>query len=162
MNRQWYNAFCELNLPSIRANSRFEPSQWGMSLQSNAVSHWLGANIESALILASMSVCLPTADPGIILCMHPANERRRYNVMSSLIGWVPAQNDPCDLSDWTLKYTIWSLIWNHFKHTTKNAWMRWLVQRFSLIFHLIIYQRHIYIYLFIYTLHRSKRFIDSL
>ena len=26
--------------------------------------------------------------PGIILCMHPANERRHYNVTSSLIGWV--------------------------------------------------------------------------
>ena len=32
--------------------------------------------------------------PGIILCMHPANERRRYNVTSSLTGWVHAQNDP--------------------------------------------------------------------
>ena len=32
-----------------RADSRFAPSQWGASLQSNAVSHWLGANLESAL-----------------------------------------------------------------------------------------------------------------
>ena len=31
----------------------------------------------------------------IILCMHPANERRRYNVTLSLIGWVHPQNDPC-------------------------------------------------------------------
>ena len=31
----------------------------------------------------------------IILYMHPANERRRYNVMSSLIGWVHIQNEPC-------------------------------------------------------------------
>ena len=31
----------------------------------------------------------------IILCMHPANERRRYIVMPSLIGWVHTQNDPC-------------------------------------------------------------------
>ena len=28
---------------------RFVPSQWETSLQSNAVSHWLGANLESAL-----------------------------------------------------------------------------------------------------------------
>ena len=27
-------------------------------------------------------------DAGIILCMRPANERRRYNVTSSLIGWT--------------------------------------------------------------------------
>ena len=31
----------------------------------------------------------------IILCMRPANERRRYNVTSSLIGWPHTQNDPC-------------------------------------------------------------------
>ena len=30
----------------------------------------------------------------IILCMRPANERRRYNVTSSLIGWAHTQNDP--------------------------------------------------------------------
>ena len=30
---------------------------------------------------------------GIILCMRPANERRRYKVTSSLIGWAHAQND---------------------------------------------------------------------
>ena len=32
--------------------------------------------------------------PGIILCMCPVNGRRRYNVMSSLIGWTHTQNDP--------------------------------------------------------------------
>ena len=30
-----------------RAVSRFTPSQWETSLQSNAISHWLGANLES-------------------------------------------------------------------------------------------------------------------
>ena len=32
-----------------KADSRLAPSQWETSLQSNAVSHWLGANLESAL-----------------------------------------------------------------------------------------------------------------
>ena len=32
---------------------------------------------------------------GIILCMCPANERRRYIVTSSPIGWAHTQNDPC-------------------------------------------------------------------
>ena len=32
-----------------RADSRLVPSQWETSLQSNAVSHWLGTNLESAL-----------------------------------------------------------------------------------------------------------------
>ena len=31
---------------------------------------------------------------GIILWMRPANERRRYNVTSSLIGWAHTQNNP--------------------------------------------------------------------
>ena len=33
-----------------RDDSRFAPSQWETSLQSNAVSHWLDANLESSLI----------------------------------------------------------------------------------------------------------------
>ena len=32
---------------------------------------------------------------GIIFCVRPANERRRYNVTSSLIGWAHTQNYPC-------------------------------------------------------------------
>ena len=35
----------------LRADSRLAPSQWEMALQSNAVFHWLGANLESALCL---------------------------------------------------------------------------------------------------------------
>ena len=34
---------------SIRADSRFAPSQWGMALLCNNVSHWLDASLESAL-----------------------------------------------------------------------------------------------------------------
>ena len=35
----------------IRADFRFAPSQWETSLQSNAVSHWIGSNLESTLIM---------------------------------------------------------------------------------------------------------------
>ena len=38
---------------------------------------------------------------GINLCMCPANERRRYIVTSSLIGWAHTQNDP-----WTIQYKM--------------------------------------------------------
>ena len=34
-----------------RVDSRFAPSQWKTSLQNDTVSHWLGANLESALIM---------------------------------------------------------------------------------------------------------------
>ena len=38
-----------LIINSHRADTRFATSQWEMSLQSNAVSHWLDANLESTL-----------------------------------------------------------------------------------------------------------------
>ena len=41
-----------------RADSWLAPSQWETSLQSNAVSHWLGANLESAL-LQIVAVIIP-------------------------------------------------------------------------------------------------------
>ena len=34
---------------------------------------------------------------GLILVLRPANERRRYFVTTSLIGWVQAWNQPCDM-----------------------------------------------------------------
>ena len=37
------------NLHKSRAETRIAPSQWEMSLQSNAISHWLGTNLESTL-----------------------------------------------------------------------------------------------------------------
>ena len=41
-----------------------------------------------------MNISNETHHAGIILCMRPANERRRYIVTSSLIGWAHTQNDP--------------------------------------------------------------------
>ena len=35
----------------IRADSRFAPSHWEMTLFCNVISHWLGASLESALIM---------------------------------------------------------------------------------------------------------------
>ena len=40
-----------------RTDSRLAPSQWETSLQCNAVSHWLGANLESALDICRSSSC---------------------------------------------------------------------------------------------------------
>ena len=44
-----------------------------------------------------MVIAIRCIMPGIILCMRPANERWRYTVTPSLIGWVHTQNDPCML-----------------------------------------------------------------
>ena len=50
--------------------------------------------------------------PGIILCMRPANERRRYNVTSSLIGWAHSRYDP----DWfALSYVLLCFLFISFK-----------------------------------------------
>ena len=43
--RQRFNT----NVITFRADSRFAPSQWETPLQSNAVSQWLGASLESSL-----------------------------------------------------------------------------------------------------------------
>ena len=49
-----------------------------------------------SLVLGNLAWTVPSLMPsGTILCMCPANERRRYNVTSSPIGWVYAQTDPC-------------------------------------------------------------------
>ena len=40
----------------LRADSRFAPSQWETALLCNDVSHWLGANLESTLVLFFYSV----------------------------------------------------------------------------------------------------------
>ena len=42
-------ALLAITVPTIRADSRFAPSQWDTSLQSHAVSQWLRTNLESAL-----------------------------------------------------------------------------------------------------------------
>ena len=53
----------------IRADSRFAPSQWETSLQSNAVSRWLGANLESALIMTK-SKRYPYYWPYVCVCVR--------------------------------------------------------------------------------------------
>ena len=45
------------------------------------------------------NVSNPYKCSGIILCVHPANERLCYIVTSSLIGLAHTQNDPCMLTD---------------------------------------------------------------
>ena len=49
---------------------------------------------------------------GIFLCKRPANGRRRYNVMSFLIGWAHTQNDPCALL-YPYEASLWRLDSKH-------------------------------------------------
>ena len=46
------------NLYTLSVDFRFAPSQWETSLQNNAVSHWLGANLKSAMHPGDLSPTL--------------------------------------------------------------------------------------------------------
>ena len=50
----WYKLFFLTLIGNIRADCRLAPSQRETSLQSKAVSHWLGAKLESALDIIAM------------------------------------------------------------------------------------------------------------
>ena len=47
----YFSMYWGLPITIISADLRYAPSQWETSLQSNAVSHWLGANLEPALVI---------------------------------------------------------------------------------------------------------------
>ena len=56
-----HNEFWQpLRFEAYKADSRLAPSQWETSLQSNAVSHWLGANLDSALACKDCWCCPST------------------------------------------------------------------------------------------------------
>ena len=81
----------------LRYPSWYEHDQWDKALHSNAFSHWLNPDPEWSIWILYIFgfFFLFMFDTGIILCMRPANERRRYCVTSSLICWAHSQNDPC-------------------------------------------------------------------
>ena len=47
-----------------RVHSRFARSQWDMSIQINAVSHWLGLNLESALSIYILRLSVTVSNRG--------------------------------------------------------------------------------------------------
>ena len=55
---------------------------------------------------------------GIILGMGSANESRRYNVTSSLIGWAQTQFHPIIL--WWMSSGGWSIMMRNMLHTSKH------------------------------------------
>ena len=71
-----------------KADSRFAPSQWETSLQSKAVSPWLGANLESAL--NGILLCQPYFPPHAALwhlprqlqCVHIAINESKFRCVS--------------------------------------------------------------------------------
>ena len=85
----WLVVFCcdlVMMIHIHRADSRFRPSQWGTALLCNNVSHWL--------VVFCCGLVMIIQIHRAVLGLYPANERRRYFVSTSLIGWVQAKNQP--------------------------------------------------------------------
>ena len=78
-----------------RADSRLAPSQWEMSLQSNAISHLRGANLESALYMFS-DINYSSAGRWIF---HATNTQSLFIIKSLRLGavLVPLKNVICIL-----------------------------------------------------------------
>ena len=90
-----------------RADSRLAPSQWETSLQSNAVSHWLGANLESALrytapvcISLSGGVPLMSVPPCLWACHRPIYHGRGEVHVSACVNVVYYHEEGISLNVW--------------------------------------------------------------
>ena len=100
------------------------------------------------------AVIINNQDLRNILCMRPANEKRRYSVTSSLIGWAHTQTDPwrlCLQKNRSKMFTfkaIWDKIINRFRSCEKvefmflwaSSWCPWL----SIIFYMVKYRGKLY------------------
>ena len=59
---------------------------------------------------------------GIILCVCPANGRRRYIVTSSLIGWAHTQNDPWQYLSWKWWWDLADIERFHEAENNDSVW----------------------------------------
>ena len=76
----------------------FEMPSWSLWHHCNdmgIILYYLCTHLDSYRVLVSRNDVNCLLKSGVILCMHPANERWRYNETSSLIGWVHIRNDLC-------------------------------------------------------------------
>ena len=80
-----------------RADSRLAPSQWETASQSNAISHWLGANLESALRWSWDHLIFIMEIP-ILINQHLYIERAPWPLLDSL-------SNGCNVIS-----TLWSII----------------------------------------------------
>ena len=82
------------NTPSgikLMDDSRPVPSQWETSLQSNAVFHWLGTNLDSALdlVISRRLFCMTSSlQQKVMLIYLHLQKRRRQLVVSTVWQWI--------------------------------------------------------------------------
>ena len=71
----------------LRTDSRFAPSQWETVLLCNDVSHWLGTNLESALILQYYKpFIISLTGPGSIVYIRAINNAYVWATISEGLG----------------------------------------------------------------------------
>ena len=108
----------------LRSDSRFAPSQWETSLQSSTVSHWLGANLKSALFLFStrwpswrrtwpwfgfcLNTRLITLSQTFLVLIHYNWPAVKASVTSLTFCWKPALTPTCSVVTRTRRRRCWS------------------------------------------------------
>ena len=78
----------------LKDDSRLPPSQWEMSLQSNAVSHWLGINLDSALFFV-LCMCISIQYTSVRVFLTPWGYSK-YKFLEDHCG--PTPRLPCVFS----------------------------------------------------------------
>ena len=84
------------HLPGVRCCFWLKLSS-DLTLNKSCLNFWLKSEIRLKSETAPHPWSNVDPDPGPILGLRPANERRRYKVTRSLIGWVQTWNQPWDL-----------------------------------------------------------------
>ena len=110
-----YLALSQVTATHIRVYSRLAPSQWETSLQSNAVSHWLSANLESALHMKIRQVWISSMDVGSsneLQWLFITNKRLHHSyTLLRCVDPNPGPSHPC-LSSWSHNRCCWSGSWS--------------------------------------------------
>ena len=94
-------------LDIFKADSRFALSQWETSLQSNTVSHWLGANLESVLILKYTNAVLAQFPDAIHVVW--------LSTMHALRWFTTRKQKWCQFLENLHKYSLKYIGFNHAK-----------------------------------------------
>ena len=115
--------------PMPRADPRFVPNQWETPLQSNGISHWVGANLESALHAKTRCACwvLSMID---LICM-PVNLNKSCKLPVFYIH--KSNTDLYEIRDWSeFIFTNVSYMdqsdryWHHSGRSSKvTLWTHW-------------------------------------
>ena len=77
------------------------------------LSRWVPGPGNCTVAVTDSQIVRSRVSAGLILGSRPANQRRRYRVTPSLIGWAQTENQPCKYVQISLKHpdiTHWPLI----------------------------------------------------